>query len=153
LTARGVNVSVVRLPQVHDTRKQGLVPYLLAATRAKGMSAYIGDGSNRWAAAHVSDVARLYRLAFEKAEPGAIYHAVHEEGVTMKAIVEAHGRGLKVPVVSIKPEEAEAHFGWLAPFASLDMPSSSALTQRRLNWKPTGPGLIADLDGMDYTQA
>jgi nucleoside-diphosphate-sugar epimerase len=150
---RGVNISVVRLPQVHDTRKQGLVPYLLAATRQKGVSAYIGDGSNRWPAAHVSAVGRLYRLAFEKAEPGAIYHAVDEQGVPMKAIAEAHARGLKVPVVSIKPEEASAHFGWLAPFAVLDMPSSSALTQQKLNWKPTGPGLIADLDGMDYTQA
>ena len=153
LTAKGVNTSVVRLPQVHDTRKQGLVPYLLAVSRQKGVSAYLGDGSNRWPAAHVSDVARLYRLAFEKAEPGAIYHAVDEEGVTMKAIVEAHGRGLKVPVVSIKAEEAEAHFGWLAHFAGHDMPSSSALTQQKLNWKPTGPGLITDLDGMDYTQA
>jgi nucleoside-diphosphate-sugar epimerase len=144
---------VVRLPQVHDTRKQGLVPYVLAVAREKGVSAYIGDGSNRWPAAHVSDVARLYRLAFEKAEPGAIYHAVDEEGVSMKAIVEAHARGLKVPVISIKPEEAEAHFGWLARFAEHDMPSSSALTQEKLKWKPTGPGLIADLDGMDYTQA
>jgi nucleoside-diphosphate-sugar epimerase len=153
LTARGVNTSVVRLPQVHDTRKQGLVPYLLAVAREKGVSAYIADGSNRWPAAHVSDVARLYRLAFEKAEPGAIYHAVDEEGVSMKAIVEAHARGLKVPVISIKPEKAEAHFGWLARFAEHDMPSSSAVTQEKLNWKPTGPGLIADLDGMDYTQA
>src|SRR5258707_3814308 len=101
LTARGVNTSVVRLPQVHDTRKQGLVPYLLAVAREKGVSAYIGDGSNRWPAAHVSDVARLYRLAFEKAEPGEIYHAVDEEGGSMKAIVEAHGRGLKIPTVSI----------------------------------------------------
>ena len=153
LTARGVNTSVVRLPQVHDTRRQGLVPYLLAVAREKGISAYMADGSNRWPAAHVSDVARLYRLAFEKAEPGAIYHAVDEEGVSMKAIVEAHARGLKVPVISIKPEEAEAHFGWLALFAGHDMPSSSVLTQEKLNWKPTGPGLIADLDGMDYTQA
>ena len=151
LTARGVNTSVVRLPQVHDTRKQGLVPYLLAVAREKGVSAYIGDGSNRWPAAHVSDVARLYRLAFEKAEPGAIYHAVDEEGVSMKAIVEAHGRGLKVPVISIRLEEAEAHFGWLARFAGHDMPASSAITQQMLNWKPTGPGLIADLDGMNYT--
>jgi nucleoside-diphosphate-sugar epimerase len=152
-TERGVKTSIVRLAQIHDTHKQGLVPYLLAAARAKGVSAYVGDGSNRWPAAHVSDVARLYRLAFEKAEPGAIYHAVDEEGVTMKAIVEAHGRGLKVPVVSIKPEETEAHFGWLARFAGHDMPSSSAITRRKLNWKPTGPGLIADLDGMDYAQA
>jgi nucleoside-diphosphate-sugar epimerase len=153
LTARGVNTSVVRLPQVHDTRKQGLVPYLLAVAREKGVSAYIGDGSNRWPAAHVSDVARLYRLAFEKAEPGAIYHAVDEEGVTMKAIVEAHGRGLKVPVVSIKPEETEAHFGWLARFAGHDMPASSVITRQKLSWTPTGPDLITDLGNMDYTQS
>jgi nucleoside-diphosphate-sugar epimerase len=153
LTARGVNTSVVRLPQVHDTRKQGLVPYLLAVAREKGVSAYLGDGSNRWPAAHVSDVARLYRLAFEKAEPGAIYHAVDEEGVTMKAIVEAHGRGLKVPVVSIKPEETEAHFGWLARFAGHDMPASSVITRQKLSWTPTGPDLITDLGNMDYTQS
>jgi nucleoside-diphosphate-sugar epimerase len=153
LAARGVNTSVVRLPQVHDTRKQGLIPYVHSVAREKRVSAYVGDGGNHWPAAHVSDVARLYRLAFEKAEPGAIYHAVDEEGVSMKAIAEALGRGLKVPVVSIKPEQAEAHFGWLARFAGHDMPASSALTQQKLNWKPTGPGLIADLDGMDYTQA
>jgi nucleoside-diphosphate-sugar epimerase len=153
LTARGVNTSVVRLPQVHDTRKQGLVPYVHAVARQKGISAYIGDGSNRWPAAHISDVARLYRLAFEKAEPGAIYHAVDEEGVSMKAIAEALGRGLKVPVVSIKPEEADAHFGWLSRFAVHDMPASSGLTRQKLNWTPVGPGLIADLDGMDYSQA
>ena len=153
LTARGVNTSVVRLAQIHDTRKQGLVPYITAVARQKGVSAYIGDGANRWPAAHVSDTARLYHLAFEKAEPGAIYHAVGEEGICMKTIAEALGRGLKVPVVSIKPEEVEEHFGWLAMFAGHDMPSSSAITQQRLNWKPTGPGLIADLDAMDYTQA
>lgn len=152
LTERGVITSVVRLPQVHDTRKQGLVPYFLAVTREKGVSAYLGDGSNRWPAAHVSAVAQLYRLAFEKAEQGSIYHAVDEEGVTMKAIAEAHGRGLNMPVVSIKPDEAEAHFGWLAVFAKMDMPSSSDLTQRKLNWKPTGPSMIVDLDAMDYTQ-
>jgi nucleoside-diphosphate-sugar epimerase len=153
LTARGVNTSVVRLPQVHDTHKQGLIPYVTAVAREKRVSAYIGDGGNRWPAAHVSDVARLYRLAVEKAEPGAIYHAVGEEGVSMKAIAEALGRGLKVPVVSIKPDEVPAHFGWLALFAGHDMPSSSAITQKKLNWKPTGPSLIADLDGMDYSQA
>jgi len=153
LTARGVNMSVVRLPQVHDTRKQGLVPYVHAVAREKRVSAYIGDGGHRWPAAHVSDVVRLYRLAFEKAKRGAIYHAVDEEGVSMKAIAEALGRGLKVPVVSIRPEESEAHFGWLALFAGHDMPASSALTQKKLNWKPTGPGLIKDLDGMDYSQA
>jgi nucleoside-diphosphate-sugar epimerase len=153
LTARGVKTSVVRLPQVHDTRKQGLITYVHAVTREKRVSAYIGDGSNRWPAAHVSDVARLYRLAFEKAEPEAIYHAVDEEGISMKVIAEALGRGLKVPVVSIKPEESEAHFGWLAHFTGHDMPSSGVLTQQKLNWKPTGPSLLTDLDGMDYTQA
>ena len=153
LAGRGVNTTVVRLPQVHDTHKQGLVPYITAVAREKRVSAYIGDGSNRWPAAHVSDVARLYHLAFEKAEPGSIYHAVDEEGVSMKAIAEALGRGLKVPVISIKPEETEEHFGWLGMFAGYDMPASSALTRQKLNWKPTGPGLIADLDGMDYSQA
>ena len=150
---RGVKTSIVRLAQIHNTHKQGLVPYITAVAREKRVSAYIGEGSNRWPAAHVCDTARLYRLAFEKAEPGAIYHAVDEEGVSMKAIAEALGRGLKVPVVSIKPAETEAHFGWLARFAGHDMPSSSAITQQKLNWKPTGAGLIADLDGMDYTQA
>ena len=153
LTEKGVNTTVVRLSQIHDTHKQGLVPYALAVTRQKGVSAYIGDGSNRWPAAHVSDTARLYCLAFEKASPGAIYHAVAEEGIPMKAIAEAHARGLKVPAVSIPPEQAEAHFGWLAHFAKMDMPSSSAITQQKLNWHPTGPNLITDLDNMDYTQA
>jgi nucleoside-diphosphate-sugar epimerase len=152
-TERGVKTSIVRLAQIHDTRKQGLVPYITAVAREKRVSAYIGEGGNRWPAAHVSDTARLYHLAFEKAEPGAIYHAVDEEGVTMKAIAEAFGRGLKVPVISIKPEETEAHFGWLARFAGHDMPASSAITRQKLKWTPTGPGLIADLDGMDYTQA
>ena len=152
VSERGVKSSIVRLSQIHDTRKQGLVPYMLGVTRQKGVSAYVGDGGNRWPAAHVSDTARLYRLAFEKAEAGAIYHAVDEEGITAKAIAEAHGRGLNVPVVSIEPEEIEAHFGWLAMFAALDMPSSSAITRQKLNWHPTGPGLIADLDNMDYTR-
>ncbi len=152
LAARGVNTSVVRLAQIHDTHKQGLVPYVTAAAKEKGVSVYIGEGGNRWPAAHVSDTARLYRLAVEKAEPGAIYHAVDEEGVTAKAMAEAIGRGLKVPVKSIKPEEAEGHFGWLAMFARLDMPSSSAITRKKLGWTTSGPGLIADLDGMDYSQ-
>jgi nucleoside-diphosphate-sugar epimerase len=152
LAASGINISVVRLPQVHDTRKQGLVPYIHAVAREKRVSAYIGDGANRWPAAHVSAVAPLYRLAFERAEKGAVYHAVDEEGVSMKAVAEALGRGLKVPVVSIKPEEAEAHFGWLARFAGHDMPASSAITRKKLNWTPSGPGLIEDLDNMDYSQ-
>jgi nucleoside-diphosphate-sugar epimerase len=152
LGARGVNTTVVRLAQIHDTHKQGLVPYVTAVAREKGVSVYIGEGTNRWPAAHVTDTARLYRLAVEKAEPGAIYHAVDEEGVSMKAIAEALGRGLKGPVKSISPEEVPAHFGWLAMFAGMDMPSSSAITRKKLGWKPTGPGLIADLDGMDYSK-
>ena len=146
----GVNVSVVRLPQVHNPFKQGLISPLIAITREKGVVAYVGDGSNRWPAGHLSDVARLYRLAVEKRERGARYHAVGEEGVSGREIAEALGRGLKLPVVSIAPEEAQAHFGWMAIFVGLDMPASSALTQARLGWKPTGPTLIADLDEARY---
>ena len=113
LLKRGVRVSVVRLPQVHDTVKQGLVTYTIALAREKGVSAYLGEGLNRWAAVHVLDAARLYRLALEKQEAGARYHAVAEEGVPARNIAEAIGRGLKVPVVSKSAEEAAAHFGWL----------------------------------------
>jgi nucleoside-diphosphate-sugar epimerase len=148
--SRGVNVSVVRLPQVHDTVKQGLITYALQIAREKGVSAYIGDGKNRWPAAHVLDVAHLYKLAIEKHEAGSRYHAVAEEGVSMRKIAEVLGRGLKVPVVSLSAEEAPGHFGWLARFAGFDMPASSALTQQRLGWRPTGPGLIADLEQMHY---
>jgi nucleoside-diphosphate-sugar epimerase len=148
---RGVNVSVVRLPQVHDTVKQGLITYAVALAREKGVSAYIGEGRNRWPAAHVLDVARLYRLALEKHEAGSRYNAVAEEGVSMREITEVIGRGLKVPVVSLSPEDAPSHFGWLAMFAGFDMPASSALTKERLGWRPTGPGLIADLERMRYS--
>jgi nucleoside-diphosphate-sugar epimerase len=149
----GINVSVVRLPQVHDTVKQGLVTQAVAIAREKGVSAYVGDGSNRWPAAHVLDVARLYRLALEKREAGARYHAVAEEGVAGREIAEVVGRGLKVPVVAMSPEQAAGHFGWLAPFAGMDIPASSAQTQARLGWHPTGPGLIADLENMRYAAA
>jgi nucleoside-diphosphate-sugar epimerase len=153
LLARSVNVSVVRLPQVHNTVKQGLVTYSIAVARQKGVSAYIGDGLNRWAAAHVLDTARLYRLAIEKAEPGARYHAVAEEGVSARDIAEVIGRGLNVPIASLTPEEAAGHFGWLGMFAGLDIVASSAQTQQRLGWRPTGPGLIADLEQMRYFEA
>ena len=148
---KGVNVSVVRLPQVHDTVKQGLIPYFTQLAREKGVVAYIGEGLNRFSAGHVLDVDHLYRLALEKQEPGSRYHAVAEEGVSMREIAEVLARGLKVPVVSLSPEEAPAHFGWLAMFAGLDMSASSALTQQRLGWHPTGPGLIADLEKMNYS--
>lgn len=153
LLDKGVNVSVMRLPQVHDPVKQGLVTYSVMLAREKGVSAYVGDGSARWPAAHVSDVARLYVLALEKARAGARYHAVAEEGVSARAIAEALGAGLKVPVVSLSPQEAAEHFGWLAGFAMLDMPASSAWTRRALGWTPTGPDLIADLNAMDYGAA
>ncbi|KAA6461874.1 SDR family oxidoreductase [Acidobacteria bacterium AB60] len=147
---RGVQVGIMRLPQVHDTRKQGLVTYLIQIARAKGVSAYVGDGSNRWPAAHVSDVVHLYRLALEKTAGQAVYHAVAEEGVPMRQIAEVVGRGLKIPVVSIAPEEAVAHFGFLGMFASWDLAASSAQTRERLGWSPKGPGMIADLEKMEF---
>jgi nucleoside-diphosphate-sugar epimerase len=148
VAADGVNVSVVRLPQVHDPAKQGLITPLIAIYREKGACAYVGDGLNRWPAAYVLDVARLYRLAIEKAEPNAKYHAVAEAGVPMRDIAEAIGRRLKLPVKSIAAEAAPAFFGWLAMFAGRDMPASSAQTRRKLGWEPTGPGLIADLEAL-----
>jgi nucleoside-diphosphate-sugar epimerase len=150
VAALGVNVSVVRLPQVHDQFKQGLITYSIALAREKGVSAYVGDGLNRWPAAHVLDTARLYRLALEKQDSGAKYHAVAEEGVPVRELAEVIGRGLKVPVVSLAPEKATAHFGWLGMFAGRDVPASSAQTQKRLGWHPTGPGMIADLERMNY---
>ena len=152
VAAQGVRVSVVRLPQVHNTEKQGLVTPTIALSREKGVSAYIGDGLNRWPAVHVLDAARVYRLALEKGPNRARYHAVSEESVTAKAIAEAIGRGLKIPVVSLSPEEAAGHFGWMAMFAGWDMPASSTLTQERLGWHPTQKaGMIEDLDHMDYS--
>ena len=121
LEKRGVRVSVIRLPQVHDPEKQGLVTYLIALAREKGVSAYFGDGMKRWAAVHRLDAAHLYRLVLEKGSAGARYHAVAEEGVPVRHIVEAIGRRLKVPVVSKSPEEAAEHFGWLAAFVGLDL--------------------------------
>jgi nucleoside-diphosphate-sugar epimerase len=150
VAARGVRVAVVRLPQVHDTVKQGLVTYVIHVAREKGVAAFVGDGLNRWPAAHRFDTARLYRLALEKAEPGATYHAVAEEGVPARDIAQAIGRGLKVPVVSLKPEESAEHFGWLAAFVAWDVPASSAQTREKLGWNPTGPGLISDLENMRY---
>jgi nucleoside-diphosphate-sugar epimerase len=147
LAARGVRASVVRLPQVHDRDKQGLVTYAIAVAREKGVSAFVGDGLNRWPAVHVLDAAHLYRLALEKGETGARYHAVDEEGVPLREIADAIGRGLKVPVVAMSPEEAAQHFGFLGFFVGVDCPASSALTRERLGWRLTAqPGLIEDLD-------
>ena len=153
LVADGVNASVMRLPQVHDTAKQGLITPLIQIYRQKGVCAYVGDGRNRWPAAHVLDVARLYRLAIEKAEPNARYHASAEEGVAMREIAETIARRLKLPVESIAPAEAPAFFGWLAMFAGRDMPSSSAQTREKLGWRPTGPALLADLEQLQVADA
>jgi nucleoside-diphosphate-sugar epimerase len=147
LMPKGVRVSIVRLPQVHDRDKAGLVSFLIAAAREKGVSAYIGAGQNRWSAVHRLDVPPIYRLALEKALAGATYHAVAEEGVPLREIAEAIGRGLKIPVVSKSGDDATSHFGWLSIFAGLDGPASSALTRQRLGWRPAqSTGLIADLD-------
>ena len=147
LIPKGVRASIVRLPQVHDRNKAGLVSFLIVAARENGASAYIGEGRNRWSAVHRLDVAPVYRLALEKAVAGATYHAVAEEGVPLRDIAEAIGRGLKLPVVSKSGDAATKHFGVLTTFAGLDGPASSALTQQRLGWRPTQPaGLIADLD-------
>jgi nucleoside-diphosphate-sugar epimerase len=151
--ARGVRVAVVRLPQVHDTVKQGLVTYAIQVAREKGVSAYVGDGLNRLPAAHRLDTAHLYRLALEKACADARYHAVAEEGVRVRDIAEVIGRGLKVPVVSIATEEAANHFGWLGHFVGWDIPASSAQTREKLGWNPTGPGIITDLENMRYFPA
>lgn len=150
LLERGVNVSVVRLPQVHDPLKQGLISPLIEVARQKGVSAYIDEGLNRWPAVHVSDAARVYVLALEKRLAGSRYHAVAEEGIPVRTIAEVIGRGLGVPVQRIAAADAAAHFGWLAAFAGYDLPASSTLTRQRLNWQPTGPDLLSDLEQKAY---
>lgn len=154
LVSQGVRASVVRLPQVHDRVKQGLVSYLIAVAREKGVSAYVGEGLNRWPAVHLLDAAPVYRLALEKGTAGARYHAIDEEGVQLRDIANAIGQGLKIPVVSMSPDEAAAHFGWLGLFVASDIPASSAQTQQQLGWRPTAqPGMIEDLNNMRYFEA
>ncbi|MEI5685866.1 SDR family oxidoreductase [Sphingomonas kyungheensis] len=150
LLARRIDVRTIRLPQVHDMRKAGLITPLIAEARRAGAIAYLGAGETRWAAAHVSDVARLYALALDRGEPGARYHASVEEGVSARAIAEAIGKGTGLPVRSIDAEAVAQHFGWMAPFAALDMTASSAWTRERLGWQPGGPDLLSDLAAMDY---
>lgn len=147
LLERGVRASVVRMSQAHDRDKHGLGSYLIALAREKGISAYVGHGLNRWSAVHRLDAAPIYRLALEKGAAGARYHAVAEEGVPLREIADAIGRGLKIPVVALSPEEAAGHFGWLGFIVGRDAPASSALTQQRLEWRPSEkPGFIADLE-------
>ena len=152
--SRGAHVSVVRLPQVHgDGDRHGFVPRLIGIARENGEAAYVGDGLNRWPAVHVLDAAHLYRLALEKGSAGANYHAVADEGVAVRDIANVIGRHLTVPVVSKSGEQAAAYFGWLANFASMDMPASSARTRKELGWRPNHPGLIPDLDQGQYFEA
>ncbi|CAA9517491.1 MAG: Nucleoside-diphosphate-sugar epimerases [uncultured Sphingomonas sp.] len=147
LAARGVRASVVRLPQVHDQDKHGLASYLIGIARQKAVSAYVGDGLNRWSAAHRLDVAPLFRLALDKGEAGARYHAVAEEGVALCEIAEAIGRGLGLPVASLPPDQMAEHFGGLAFAVATDFSAASALTQQRLMWRPIQKhGFLSDVE-------
>lgn len=149
LAAHGVRATIVRLPpSVHDEARQGLVTQLIAIARKKQVAAYVGDGGNRWTAAHRLDAARLFRLALENGEPGARYHAVAEEGVPFRDIAEAIGRHLGLPAKGLSTKEASRHFGWLSPFVAADNPVSSQVTQQQLGWRPTRPLLMADIASM-----
>ncbi|MFC8391435.1 MULTISPECIES: SDR family oxidoreductase [unclassified Streptomyces] len=155
LAERGIRSSVVRLtPTVHSTLDHnGFIPTFISIARSKGVSAYVGDGANRWPAVHTLDAARLYRLALESAPAGSRLHAVDDEGITFRRIAEAIGRGLNLPVVSIPPTRADDHFGFLGAHAQADNPSSSTLTRDLLGWKPLHPGLIDDLAQGHYFDA
>lgn len=148
---RNINMMVVRLSQVHDTRRFGRLTWHIEAARKHGRVAYIGDGANRLSAVHVTDAVRLFRLALERGKAGGHYHAVAEDGVPMRDIAAVIGDVLQMPVVSISPEEASDYFGSIAQIAAIDMAASSALTRTELDWSPNGPGLLADLRNMDVT--
>ncbi|ARU94989.1 SDR family oxidoreductase [Tatumella citrea] len=150
LLARGVDVRVVRLPQVHDTTRQGLLSPYAAICIQQGKVACANNGSNRWPAVHVSDAARLYALVLKSGQKGQRYNAVAEEGVTSDLITQALSQGLNLPRVFISGDELQAFFGWMSMFADKDMPASGTWTQQQLDWKPRGPGLIEDLSNMDY---
>ena len=149
--SEGITTCVIRLPQVHDITKLGLVSRLIQVAQGKGTSAYIGDGSSRWAAAHVSDVARLFRLVLETPERGAIFHAVAEDGVEVRTIATTISLLLGVPERSLSRDEARAHFGPLSMFVGGGMAASAITTREKMNWQPTGPTLIADLEHADAT--
>jgi len=154
LASTGVRSSIVRIPpSVHGPGDNAMVPRLIAAARKSGVAAYAGDGANRWSAAHLLDVARLFRLVIEDGKPGARYHAVGDEGVPMRSIAELIGRRLNLPVTSLSGSETARHFGWLAPFVARDNHISSELTQKQLGWLPSGPDLLTDLDTANYFTA
>jgi nucleoside-diphosphate-sugar epimerase len=151
LADKGVRSIVVRFaPTVHGDGDHGFVPTLVNVARAKGVSAYIGDGANRWPAVHRLDAATLVALGVDKATPGSILHATAEEGIATRDIAEAIGRGLNVPVESVPADKASEHFGWIGMFFGTDAPASSTLTQERFGWTPTGPTLVEDLDAGHY---
>lgn len=151
LASRGVRSAIIRVaPSVHGRGEHGFLKTLIDTARAKGVSAYVVDGSNRWPAVHQLDAARLFRLALEQAPAGSRLHAVGEEGVPFREIAEVIGRRLHLPVISIPRAQATAHFGWIGAFAAADNPTSSALTQERMGWRPTQPGLLTDLDQEYY---
>ncbi|WP_034087197.1 SDR family oxidoreductase [Streptacidiphilus albus] len=154
LADRGVRSSVLRFaPTVHGDGDHGFLAALITVAREKGVSGYVGDGANRWPAVHRSDAAQLVRMAVEQSPAGSTLHAVAEEGVPIREVAEAIGRRLGLPAVSVPPAEAAAHFGWLGAFIGADSPASSALTRELTGWKPTGPGLVEDLEQGHYFRA
>ncbi|MFD8723740.1 SDR family oxidoreductase [Streptomyces sp. NPDC059629] len=150
LADRGVRVSALRLPAVHGAGDHAFVPHLIDVARDKGVSAFQGEGVNRWSAVHRLDAARLFRKALETAPAGAVLHAAAEGDVRLRDIAEVIARRLDIPAVSLAPEETAAHFGWIGRFVGNDNPTSSAATRERYDWRPEQPGLLADLDQDHY---